>query len=132
MTLSKNQKVLLGIAHFLPIIGIISYIICIFSIVFGTIASIDQHHPQGPPPPEFFSGFIWVFVILIITVFVAIGVKILDIIHLVKNNKGDTGNKVLLWILLFVFAGTIAEIVYFFMEILPEKKKDTTVAQDKI
>ena len=127
MTLTKNQKILLGIAHFLPIIGLISYIVFLFSFVFGTIANIEHHGNAAPPPTEFFSGFVWVFVILILTIFLSIGLKIFDIIHLVKNNKGDTGNKILLWVLLFVFAGMIAEIVYYFMEILPEKKKQETV-----
>lgn len=123
MTLTKNQKVLLGIAHFLPIIGIVIYIICIFSFVFGTIRTIEAN-PDSAPSPEFLSGMFGAMIALILTLFVSIGVKIIDIIHLVKNNKGDTGNKVLLWVLLFIFAGMIAEIVYYFMEILPEKKQE--------
>lgn len=125
MQLSKNQKLLVGILHFLPILGIIGYIVYLFSFIFGTISSIE-HNPNQPPPPEFFAGFIGIFIILIITILISIGIKIFDIIHLVKNNRNDTGNKVLLWILLFVFAGTIAEIVYFFLEILPEKKQQQT------
>lgn len=124
MTFTKNQKVLLGVAHFLPLLGIIGYIICIFSMVFGTFEKIATNN-GNPPPPEFFQGFFWAIILLIISIFISIGVKVIDVIHLVKNNKGDTGNKVVLWVLLFVFAGMLAEIVYYFMEILPEKRPET-------
>jgi magnesium-transporting ATPase (P-type) len=123
MELSKNQKLLLGILHFLPIVGIIAYFIYFFSFFINNVGSL-QNQPKDVFPVEFFKGFFIAFVIIIITVILSIGIKIFDIIHLVRNNKNDTGNKVLLWVLLFIFTGSIAEIVYFFLEILPEKKQE--------
>lgn len=123
MNLTKSQKVLLGILHFVPLIGFIAYFIFIFSFIFGNIQKFDGHNNQ-PPPPEFFQGFIGAFVIIIFSVLVALGVKIFDIIHLTRSNKGDKSNKILMWVLLFVFVGVISEIVYYFLEILPEKNKD--------
>ncbi|MVO10530.1 hypothetical protein GOQ30_15255 [Flavobacterium sp. TP390] len=72
----------------------------------------------------FFRSFIGLFVIIILTVFIALGIKIFDIIHLTKSNKNDTNNKVLIWILLFVFTGIISEIIYYFLEIVPDKKEE--------
>jgi magnesium-transporting ATPase (P-type) len=123
MNLTKSQKVLVGILHFVPVIGIVAYFIFIFSFIFGNIERFDNHHNE-PPPVEVFQGFIGAFVIIILTILVTIGVKIFDIIHLTRSNKNDTNNKILMWVLLFVFVGVIAEIVYYFMEILPEKKND--------
>lgn len=124
MTLTKNQKILLGIAHFLPLIGFLAYIIGLFLFVFGAMEA-QEANPGAAPGPDFFFGMIWAMVSLLLAVLVSIAVKIIDIIHLVKNNEGEKGNKVLLWVLLIVFAGTIAEIIYFFIEILPEKKQET-------
>lgn len=129
MELSKNQKVLLGILHFLPIIGIITYIVYFFSFIFGTIMEAEMNGSE-PDPQQFLGGFIIVFIIFMVSILLAIGIKIFDIIHLVKNNRNDTGNKVLIWILLFVFVGTIAEIIYFFMEIMPDKKQEKTELQN--
>lgn len=122
MQLSKGQKTLIGILHFLPIVGFISYFIFFFVFIFGNIQNIENNGNNPPNPAQFMSGFLVAFLIIMVSVLIAIGVKVFDIIHLVKNNKNDTGNKVLLWVLLFIFAGSIGEIVYFFMEILPEKK----------
>lgn len=123
MNLSKQQKTLLGILHFLPIIGIIAYIWFFFSFFFNNIQALENHDPNVPPT-EFLSGFFGAFLILIITLIIALGIKIFDIVHLVKSNKNDTSNKILIWILLLVFTGIIGEIVYYFIEILPEKKQE--------
>jgi hypothetical protein len=126
MDLTKNQKLLVGILHFLPVIGFISYFIFLFSFIFGNIQSLDHHHSGQEMPIEFFKGFLGAFAIIILTVLISIGIKIFDIIHLTKSNKNDTNNKILMWVLLFVFAGVISEIVYYFLEILPEKKENNT------
>ncbi|WP_300569319.1 hypothetical protein [Flavobacterium sp.] len=125
MNLTKNQKVLVGILHFLPVIGLITYFVFLFSFIFGNIQNLE-HHSGKELPIEFFKDFLGAFIVIMLTVLISIGVKVFDIIHLTKSNKNDTKNKILMWILLFVFAGTIAEIVYYFLEILPEKKENNT------
>ena len=125
MNLSKNQKILLGILHFLPLIGIITYFYFIFSFVFNNIENLGTH-PDEQPQLEFFKGFFAAFIVIILTLLVSIGIKIFDIIHLTRSNKDDKGNKILIWVLLFVFTGIISEIVYYFLEILPEKKENNT------
>jgi nitrogen fixation/metabolism regulation signal transduction histidine kinase len=125
MNLTKTQKILLGIVHFLPIIGLIAYLVYFFTFFLENIEKLESHTGK-PPSMEFFSGFIGVFLVLIITILISIGVKIFDIIHLTKSNKNDKSNKVLIWVLLFIFVGMIPEIVYYFLEILPEKKQEIT------
>lgn len=125
MDLTKNQKILLGILHFLPLIGIISYFFFLFSFILGNFENLEAHAGQAPPS-EFFQGFFAAIIIIILTMLISIGVKIFDIIHLTKSNKGDKSNKILMWVLLFIFVGIIAEIVYYFLEILPEKKEEET------
>jgi uncharacterized membrane protein len=123
MNLTKTQKTLLGIVHFLPIIGLVAYLVYFFSFFLANIENL-QSNTGKPPSMEFFSGFIGVFVVLIVTMLISIGVKIFDIIHPTKSNKNDKSNKVLIWVLLFIFVGMIPEIVYYFLEILPEKKQE--------
>lgn len=124
MNLTKTQKTLIGILHFLPIIGVVAYFIFFFSFFLGNLEHFENEIQPGKPPVAFFRGFIGAFVILILTVIISLGIKIFDIIHLTKSNKNDSSNKILMWVLLFVFTGTISEIVYFFLEILPEKKTE--------
>lgn len=124
MHLRKNQKILLGILHFLPLLGFVVYFFFIFSFVFNNMENLGTH-PNEQPPLDFFKGFFAAFIVIILTLLITIGIKIFDIIHLTKSNKGDKGNKILLWVLLFVFVGTISEILYYFLEILPEKKEDS-------
>ncbi|WP_130734887.1 hypothetical protein [Flavobacterium sp. J27] len=126
MNLTKNQKILIGIWHFLPIVGFIFYIIYFFSFMIGNIGEFHKSALEGHPPTAFFQGFASIFLILIITGIASIGIKVFDIIHLTRNNKNDTNNKVLIWVLLFIFTGTISEIIYFFLEILPDKKEITS------
>jgi uncharacterized protein YacL len=123
MNLTKTQKTLLGIVHFLPVIGLLAYLVYFFSFFLANIEKLESQAGK-PPSMEFFSGFIGVFVVLIVTMLISIGVKIFDIIHLTKSNKNDKSNKVLIWVLLFIFVGMIPEIVYYFLEILPEKKQE--------
>lgn len=123
MNLSKGQKILLGILHFIPLLGIAAYFVFLFSFIFGNLDHFQANAEQAPPE-EFFKVFIGAFIIIILTVLISIGIKIFDIIHLTKSNKGDKNNKILMWVLLFVFVGMIAEIVYYFLEILPEKKAE--------
>jgi magnesium-transporting ATPase (P-type) len=131
MQLSKGQKTLIGILHFLPIVGFISYFVFFFVFIIGNIENIENNGNNPPNPAQFLSGFIGAFLIIIVSILIAIGVKIFDIIHLVKSNKNDTNNKVLMWVLLFVFTGIVSEIVYFFLEILPEKRNKITEEQSQ-
>ena len=130
MQLSKGQKTLVGILHFLPIVGFISYFIFFFVFIIGNIENIENNG-NNQNPEQFLSGFIGAFLIIMVSILIAIGVKIFDIIHLVKSNKNDTNNKVLMWVLLFVFTGIVSEIVYFFLEILPEKKNKISEEQSQ-
>lgn len=131
MQLSKGQKTLIGILHFLPILGFIAYFVFFFVFIIGNIENIDNNGNNPPNPAQFLSGFIGAFLIIVVSILIAIGVKIFDIIHLVKSNKNDTNNKILMWVLLFVFTGIVSEIVYFFLEIVPEKNNEIIEEQSQ-
>jgi hypothetical protein len=123
MNLTKGQKILIGIIHFLPFLGIIFYFIAFFSM-FMSISNGVNNGEGGSFPAEFAQSFFIAFILIAVTSLVGIGILVFDIIHLTKSNKGDTTNKVLIWILILVFSQGIGSIVYYFVEILPNKKKE--------
>lgn len=124
MNLTKSQKILIGILHFAPIIGFVLYFISFFSIFFN-ISEISNNSNGQEPSAEFLQNFATIFVILGITILMYLVILIFDIIHLVKSNKNDTNNKIVMWILILLFTQGIGGIIYFFLEILPEKKNNT-------
>ena len=63
-----------------------------------------------------FSGPLVLFTILSFVTHV--GLMIFYIVHVVAYNVKSEGEKVM-WILLFIFVGTIAFIIYFFMRVVP-------------
>ncbi len=125
MNLTKTQKTLVGILHFGPVIGIFLYFIAFFGFFFSSLPNLEKQHSNGEPPFEFFAGFASIFIILGITILTGFATLIFDIIHLVKSNKNDTNNKILMWVLILLFAQGIGGIIYFFLEILPDKKNNT-------
>lgn len=129
MNLTKTQKTIVGILHFAPVIGIFLYIFAIVGLFLTNIPEMEKHH-NGEPSPEFFAGFASIFIILGLTILTGFATLIFDIVHLIKSNKNDTNNKILLWILVLLFAQGIGGIIYFFLEILPNKTNNTT--QDNV
>lgn len=125
MNLTKTQKTLLGVLHFAPIIGFVLYFVAFFGFFISSLPDLEKQHGNGEPPYEFFAGFVSIFMILGITILAGLATLIFDIIHLVKSNKNDTNNKILMWVLILLFAQGIGGIIYFFLEILPDKKNNT-------
>jgi len=73
------------------------------------------------PDPSMILGLVGGMMIwAIILSLVSTALMIFYLVHAGTNNQTSTGIKVLWIILLLVFNG-LAEIVYFFLEILPEK-----------
>jgi hypothetical protein len=124
MNLTKTQKTIVGILHFAPFIGIFLYIFAILGLVFANLPEMEKQH-NGELSPSFFAGFASIFIILGLTILTGFATLIFDIVHLVKSNKNDTNNKILLWILVLLFAQGIGGIIYFFLEILPNKTNNT-------
>lgn len=117
MNLTKNQKILLGILHFLPIIGgiyLVSNILTAFSSL-GTDGNMNSNMLAESIPS--------ITIIAIIISILSLIVLIFDIIHLVKSNKNDKNNKIVIWILVLLFFQGISNLIYYFVEILPEKKE---------
>ncbi len=69
---------------------------------------------------------IWIVAISIIS----LGVLLFYLIHAGTNNHLSTTMKVV-WIILLLFFGSIVEVVYFFMEIVPEHSMTARLEQSE-
>ena len=75
---------------------------------------------------QIFSGHLIMLGILAVVAHVAL--VIYYIIHVVTHKIKSEGEKIM-WILLFIFVGTIAFIIYFFLRILPATPQNSTDLQ---
>jgi len=119
--MTRSAKVLLGIATFLPLVfGACCLVYYIFAIrdmfVLMPVNPDDSRRFAQSYIAHIFSGPLVTFVIL--SFVTHIGLMIYYIVHVVTYKVKTEGEKVM-WILLFVFIGTIAFIIYFFMRVVP-------------
>lgn len=115
MELSKTQKILLAIGSVWPVL----YILIFFIFVFGMFALSDPKG-GGELNPAFGIGFLLILVVHIFTILLSLALTVFYIIHAVKNS-GLEPNMRIVWIVLFFFAGMIAEPIYWYLEIWREK-----------
>jgi len=100
----------------------IGYFFFFFTFFFDITSISETGRNELDDPDHFLGNFAFVFVSLAVALLSGIGILIYDIVHVVKNKKFTENNR-LMWILILVLAGGIGSIIYYFMEILPEKKE---------
>lgn len=122
--MSKPQKIILGVLTLSPLLFLGLYFYTFFGFVFQ-IAEIENGNfgePSDVFPGQFFNLFIYMGLMML----VSIGLLIFYLIHISKNEKfklPENNHSKLIWILIIIFAGFIGMIVYFILEIWPEKKE---------
>lgn len=118
--MSTGSKVFLGICTFMPLFLGMCLLITYLSILPDLIVQTSQ----SSDPREFLhlyfskvftARMLVLFMLMLIT---HISLIIYYVIHAVKHVTRSEGEKVM-WILLFVFIGTIPFIIYFFLKIVP-------------
>lgn len=109
-----------------PIIGFflifIGYAVFLMSI-FGNVEEMDR---GGGPPWPFFKGLGFFFFMIFLVVVISVGSLIFYIIHATKNPNLKHDNLLLVWILLFIFASGIGQMIYWIVEILAKKDPPVT------
>ncbi len=118
--MSSGSKVLLGICTFLPLVFGIMFIAYYLSV----LAEMMRFLPTNEDDPNavvqfYFSRILNMKIILlaVLSVITWLALVIYYILHAVKHIKGD-GEKIM-WILLFIFIGSLCFPVYFFMRVVP-------------
>lgn len=123
--MSNGSKVFLGICTFMPIfLGM-----CLLFIYLSILPGLMSRALQSSDPGELFHAYFSMiftarfFIILMLLAIVKLSLIIYYIIHAVKHVTRSEGEKVM-WILLFIFIGTIPFIIYFFLKIVPVPAKN--------
>lgn len=120
--MKTSSKVWLGIFTFLPFLLFILFFIYFFTVFFQNIADLGTYENEFPV--QFLQSIFGVITFLIVAGLISLGIKIYYIVHSINNPENDS-NKKIMWVLILIFAGSIASIVYYFIEILPLKPKLT-------
>lgn len=113
MKLTKKQKILVGIGTFWPILYIPIFMIFIFAMIFGSALEPGR---GGDLSPLFGVGFGVLFLVHMFTVLLSLGMTVFHVIHAVKNERLESNMRIV-WIVLFFFAGIIAEPIYYYLEV---------------
>ena len=112
--MNQSRKVFLGILSLTPIVlqGII------ISSVFGMVFEIASNSPYLPGTDDslLFQSMFFLIMIGGVTALITLGLIIYYIMHVV-NNKSLASNVQTIWVILFIFTGSIAIIIYWYLNI---------------
>ena len=101
-------------------LGLIAYFIFLFSI----LSHVDDFSNQNRDVSAgFILGNISVFVIFILLALVlSPGSLVFYIVHAANNPNLRENNMLLIWILLFIFANGIGQLIYWIIEIINKRE----------
>ena len=103
----------------------------IFIIAYAVfLITIFQHGPEIEANPDqlpfMVFGSLGTFIFLIfLMIFLSLGSLVFYIVHAVQNPNLKGNNLLVVWILLFIFVGGIAQLLYWIIEII--NKRNETV-----
>lgn len=120
--MKRSIKILLGVASIWPLI----YALLFLAFVVFVIAYTGAFQPRPldvptdePLNPEFGAIFSGVFIVHMLTILVALGLKAFFIIHAVKNHALQQNIKIM-WVVLLALTGIFAEPIYWYLNIWKE------------
>ncbi|MBN8857893.1 MAG: PLDc N-terminal domain-containing protein [Sphingobacteriales bacterium] len=120
--MSGTAKIVLGIISILPLCFLAIYFFFFISFFFTSMG----HGMQQPPelnqafPENFMSNMVWLFLLIILTALLSLGLLIYYIVHVVNNNRIDSTERII-WVLVFVLAGMVGFPVYWYMRIWKQR-----------
>lgn len=118
MNLNKSQKIALLVFTLLPLV-LVPYIF--YEVVHFILHTIETSEDQDPSEAVIIAGVLSFIVPIIILSFISFALHILYIVHAALNKTIDQTEKII-WILIFIFFGTIPFIIYWFLRIWNERE----------
>lgn len=115
MKISKSGKIVIGILTLAQLF--IGLFIAILVVTMFLPLALNTDDPGIDEAILFSAGKFLIFAILL--GLLSLGLLIFYIIHAGTNQHISTAMKVV-WIVLLFFSGPLVEVVYYFMEIVPE------------
>jgi len=125
MEISKTGKIAIGILTISQLfIGLLA-VIWFFSTLMPVLVTGDEAAIE-----QIVLLSLGKFVVLaIILGLLSCGMLIFYLVHAGTNKKISTAMKII-WVLLLLFFGTLVEVVYFFMEIVPDNSMTGRIEQN--
>ncbi|MCH2215616.1 MAG: hypothetical protein MK086_10625 [Flavobacteriales bacterium] len=116
MKLSSTSKIILGVLTILQLFAGLGIVVWVFARFLPKVIAAGDD-----PNPELFLGLFGGIVLwtILLSLFSTL-LLVFYLIHAGTNKQTSTGVKIL-WIFLILIFNGLAEIVYFFLEVLPEK-----------
>ncbi len=115
---SKFWQAFFALAPFIGLVLIIGGYAVFMISIFGNLEELEH---QDSPPMAFWGGFGVFMAMILLMVLLAIASLIFYIVHAVKNPNLQHNNLLLVWILLFIFASGIGQLIYWIVEIIAKK-----------
>ena len=117
-----HNKFWQGFFALAPIAGLVLLFAGYAVFMFTLFGNIEQFEGQDAPPATFFGGLGVFIAMVLLMVLVSLGSLVFYIVHAVKNPNLQHNNLLLVWILLFIFANGIGQVIYWVVEILGNRK----------
>ena len=105
-----------------PFAGIVLFFIGYFIFFLTIFSNIQELEQSGEPPMALFSGIGIIVLAALLLALISLGSLIFYILHATQNPNLKENNLMLVWILLFIFASGIGQLIYWIVEILGKRK----------
>lgn len=119
-----NNKFWQGFFALAPLLSLFLILIGYFWFIFLVIAGDGD--PGHWRDAEILGGVFSFLAIILLVVLISVGSLIFYIVHAAQNPDLRGNNMLLVWILLFIFANGIGQLIYWIVEILSKPTKDQT------
>ncbi len=116
MNLSRIGKVVLGLFTVSQLFIGLGFLVWFLTALFPAILSQDDEVIKTTLIGSLSGLFIWIFLLSVLS----IAMMVFYIVHAGVHHTMSTTMKVV-WIILFLIFGSFVQVVYFFMEIVPQR-----------
>lgn len=118
MTVSRTQKIIVGVFTVLPFL-LLPYII--YEIVHFIFSAMEMSRQDDPEPADIFAAILSFIGPILLLSFTSFALLIFYIIHALGNKTINSTERII-WVLIFIFMGIISFPIYWFMRLWNEDK----------
>lgn len=105
-----------------PLLGAVIIVSAYLFFLFSVLGNLDTFKASDNLPSSFLGSLGLILGVILLWMLVSLGSLIFYIIHAAKNPNLSTNNLLLVWILVFIFANGIGQLIYWILEILNKKE----------
>ena len=119
--MTKSNKVLTGIFAFLPLVLLAVYLISIATFFLRFFKDIQLHNGIEEFPLAGAAGFIGIIVSAVLLGLLSLGVMVYFMVHAINNTTINRDERIV-WILVFIFVGSVTFPIYWYMRIWKQRE----------